>query len=50
MYEQDRQQPEVKAAEAQRSSLGRVIAVGTIVLWLVTMLLLLGPAALHSLF
>jgi hypothetical protein len=37
-------------AAAERTQLGRVIAVGTIALWLVTMLLVMGPAAARGIF
>jgi hypothetical protein len=45
MIEDGSQNPRAQDAPAEPTNLGRIIAVGTIVLWLATMLLVMGPAA-----
>ncbi len=44
------QRPQEKTAVAEREGYGRLVAVGIVVLWLTTMLLVLGPAAARGLF
>ncbi|GEM_PF-1538872 len=41
---------EIREATANTTNVGRVLAVGTVVLWLVTLLLLTGPSAVRGLF
>jgi hypothetical protein len=50
MDTEDRRDTPAREAVAERSNLGRIIAVGTLVLWLATMLLVMGPAAARGLF
>jgi hypothetical protein len=45
-----KQRPQEKTAVAERDAYGRVVAIGVIVLWLATMLALLGPSAVRGLF
>ncbi len=49
MHEQHPQDQKVREAAAEHISVGRVMAVGTVVLWLVTLLLLTGPSAVRGL-
>jgi hypothetical protein len=44
------QDPREKTAVAEREGYGRLVAIGVLVLWLATMLLVLGPSAVHGLF
>ena len=44
------QYPREKTAVAERPGYGRLVAVGIVALWLATMLLVLGPAAVRGLF
>lgn len=44
------QRPREKAAAAEREGYGRLVAVGVVVTWLATMLLVLGPSAVRALF
>jgi hypothetical protein len=39
-----------KTAVAERDGYGRLVALGVIALWLLTMLLVLGPSAARALF
>lgn len=39
-----------KVAAAERNDYGRLVAIGLVVLWLATMLVVLGPAAVRGLF
>jgi hypothetical protein len=50
MHEQHPQVQKVREAATEHTNVGRVMAVGTIVLWLVTLLLLTGPSAVRGLF
>jgi len=50
MYEQNPQDRKVREAAAERTNAGRVMAVGTVVLWLLTLLLITGPSAVRGLF
>ena len=50
MYEQDPQDEMTLVATAEHTYAGRVMAVGTVVLWLLTLLLLTGPGAVRGLF
>ena len=50
MYEQRSQDQKVREAAAGQTNVGRVMAVGTVVLWLVTLLLVMGPSAVRGLF
>lgn len=43
------QDQKISVAIAEHTNAGRVMAVGTVVLWLVTLLLLTGPSALRGL-
>ena len=44
------QRPIEKTAAAEREGYGRLVAVGVVVLWLATMLLVLGPSSARGLF
>ena len=44
------QDDRVREAAAERTDIGRLMAVGTVVLWLVTLLLVLGPSVLRGAF
>jgi hypothetical protein len=46
----DPQRYPVQVEVAEPSNIGRVMAVSTIALWLLAMLLVMGPAALRGLF
>jgi hypothetical protein len=50
MNESGSQDSEAQEAAEERTQLGRMIAVGTIALWLATMLLVMGPAAARGIF
>jgi len=50
MYEQHPQDEKVYDTAAEHTYAGRVMAVGTVVLWLLTLLLLTGPGAVRGLF
>ena len=50
MDEYGAQRDRTKVAEAERPAYGRALAVGAVVVWLATMLLILGPGAARSLF
>jgi hypothetical protein len=50
MYKQDSQGEKVREAAAEHTEVGRVLAVGTVLLWLVTLLLITGPSAVRGLF
>jgi hypothetical protein len=50
MNQQLPQDERVRVAAAERINVGRVMAVGTVVLWLVTLLLITGPGAVRGLF
>jgi hypothetical protein len=50
MHEQHPQVQKVREAVAEHTDAGRVMAVGTVVLWLVTLLLITGPSAVRGLF
>ena len=50
MYEQYPPDVEVRETAAERSNAGRVMALGTVALWLLTLLLLTGPSAVRGLF
>jgi hypothetical protein len=44
------QRPRERVAVAEREGYGRLVAIGVIVLWLATMLVVLGPSAARGLF
>lgn len=50
MNEDTTQRDKTKVAAFRSDGYGRLLAVGTLVLWLATMLLLLGPSAARGLF
>jgi hypothetical protein len=50
MHEQHPQDQNVRGTAAEHTNVGRVMAVGTVVLWLVTLLLLTGPGSVRGLF
>jgi len=50
MHEQHPEDQKVREAAAEHTNAGRVMAVGTVVLWLVTLLLITGPSAVRGLF
>jgi hypothetical protein len=50
MNSQRPQDERVQEAAAERTNIGRLMAVGTVVLWLVTLLLVLGPSVFRSAF
>lgn len=50
MHEQHPQDKKVREAAAKHTNARRVMAVGTVVLWLVTLLLITGPSAVCGLF
>jgi hypothetical protein len=50
MYEQHPQDEKVRETAADQTYAGRVMAVGTVVLWLLTLLLLTGSSAVRGLF
>jgi len=50
MNEQHPRGQKVREAAFAHTSAGRVVAVGTMVLWLVTLLLIMGPSAVRGLF
>ena len=50
MNEYSTERDRTKVAADERPMYGRALAVGAVVVWLATMLLLLGPTAVHGLF
>ena len=50
MNEYESQRDRTKVATAERPRYGRALAVGAVVVWLATMLLVLGPSATRGLF
>ena len=50
MYERDPQHESVREVAVERTYTGRVLAVGTVVLWLVTLLLISSPSAVRGIF
>jgi hypothetical protein len=50
MDEQHPQDQKVAEAAVEDTIAGQVLAVGTVLLWLVTLLLLTGPSAVRGLF
>ena len=50
MYEQHPQEQKICEATTERTNVGRVLAVATVVLWLVTLLLITGTSAVRGLF
>ena len=50
MHKQHPQDQKVRETAAEHTNAGRVMAVGTVVLWLVTLLLITGPSAVRGLF
>lgn len=50
MHEQYSQGQRDREETAEQTNLGRVMAVGTVVLWLATLLLITGQGALRGLF
>ena len=48
MYEQNPRDQKLRETTAEHTYAGRVMAVGTVVLWLLTLLLLTGPGAVRG--
>ena len=50
MQEQRPQDQKVSEAVAESADFGQILAVGTVVLWLITLWLITGPSAVRGLF
>jgi len=50
MYEKYPEDVKVRETAAERTYAGRIMALGTVALWLLTLLLLTGPSAVRGLF
>ena len=50
MNEYGSERDRTKVAAAERPGYGRALAIGAVVVWLATMLLILGPSAARGLF